>query len=122
MTNAMAGFKVTSSKKASGFRTLNSDKENSYRNAPSLTAAALVFARNFLTTVVIGSAMLLQGPDGGIHDWMGHSWSRNVALLCALGLILNFRKLRTLMLALEATHRRQVAGGISHAGLNPVSA
>ena len=122
MTNAMAGFKVTFSKQASGFCALNCDKDNSYRNIPTVTAAALVFARNFLTTVVIGSAMLLQGPDGGIHDWLDHSWSRNVALLCGLGLVLNFRKLRTLILALEARYHRPVAGGISNVGLNPATA
>jgi hypothetical protein len=62
----------------------------------------LVLIRNCALTVIIGSAMLLQGPDGGIQDLMGDSWSFKAVLLLALGLGLNFRKLRAFGRAFDA--------------------
>ena len=96
MTNVTAGLKATSQGKSSGTIEITADKDISYHNSPSLATAVLGLVRNVLITVVIGSAMLLQGPDGGIHDLVGTSWSLQLALMFGLGLILNYRKLRTL--------------------------
>ncbi len=82
----------------------------------------LAFVRNFVITVVIGSAMLLQGPDGGIHDLVGNSWGLKVALMFGLGLILNYRKLRTLCRLLEGMLGLRTVNALSDAALSPATA
>ena len=121
MTYAMAAFRSAFQRNDSGHFVPSATKENTKQPSPSLSTAALGLARNCAITVVIGSAMLLQGPDGGIHD-LGLSWSLKIALMLVLGLVLNFRKVNAFGRALETTLRARAAKAAPSAGFRSVTA
>lgn len=122
MTYAGTANRNTIQKNGSDSITPNVAKDFPNSKSSSLRNAALVLGRNCAITVIIGSALLLQGPDGGIHDFVIDSWGLKAGLMLVLGATLNFRKLSTFVSLLEGTLRARVSNVSSDTGFRPLAA